>query len=87
MLLVNALVGENGYLARLQAEREEAALTSALARLRIENRELQEERRRLQSDPAAVEETARRMLGMIRPGETVIIVRDLPPIPSDTPVR
>lgn len=87
VLLVNALVGENGYLSRLHAGREEAALTSALARLRLENRDLQDERRWLQSDPAAVEETARRVLGMIRPGETVVIVRDLPAVPSESPAR
>jgi cell division protein FtsB len=87
ILLVNSIVGENGYLARLRAEREEMALTAAVARLRLENRALQEERQWLQSDPSAVEETARRVLGVIRPGETVVIVRDAPPIPSETPMR
>ena len=36
-----------------------------------------EEVRRLTEDPAAIEEIARRDLGLIRPGEKVFIVKDL----------
>ena len=76
MLLVNALVGENGYLATKRAGREEAVLRAQVARLRVENQRLQQDGRRLQDDPAAVEETARRELGMVGPGETLIVIRD-----------
>jgi cell division protein FtsB len=75
-LLVNAVVGENGYLATVGAARDEAALRATVAQLRLENQHLQAEGRRLQTDPAAVEEVARRELGMVRPGETMIVVRD-----------
>ncbi len=75
-LLVNAVVGENGYLATVRAAREEAALRTTVARLRVENERLQAEGRRLQTDPGAVEEVARRDLGMVRPGETMIVIRD-----------
>lgn len=75
-LLVNAVVGENGYLATVRAAREEAALRTTVAQLRLENQHLQAEGRRLQTDPTAVEEVARRELGMVRPGETMIVVRD-----------
>jgi cell division protein FtsB len=75
-LLVNAVVGENGYLATVRAAREEAALRATVARLRLDNQRLQAEGRRLQTDPDAVEEVARRELGMIRPGETMIVIRD-----------
>jgi cell division protein FtsB len=76
VLLVNAFVGESGYLANLQAQRDEAALRASVARLRYENQSLQEQSRRLREDPTAIEEAARRDLGMIRPGETLIILRD-----------
>jgi cell division protein FtsB len=77
MLLVNAVVGENGYLATLAVRREEAALLARRARLRMENQELQQAARRLTSDPSALEETARRELGLLRPGETLLVIRDI----------
>jgi cell division protein FtsB len=77
MLLVNAVLGENGYLATLAARRDEAALLARRSRLRMENYELQQAARRLTSDPAALEETARRELGLLRPGETLLVIRDI----------
>lgn len=85
VLLVNSLVGENGYLASLRARRELAALQASVAQLRIDNQRLQEETRRLLEDPRALEETARRELGLIRPGETLIVIRDLVPAPAAAP--
>jgi cell division protein FtsB len=73
VLLVNSIVGENGYLTTVRQQSERAALEGAVARLRIENQRLQEEGRRLRQDPAALEEAARQSLGLIRPGETLII--------------
>lgn len=78
VLMVNALLGENGYVATVRAEREHAAVAAALAAQRRENDELLAEIRRLRDDPAALEEAARR-LGMIRPGETLIVVKDARP--------
>ena len=79
VLMVNALVGENGYLATVRARHERAGLLNAIARLRLDNQALEEEARRLKTDPTAVEETARRELGLIRPGETLIVIRDAVP--------
>jgi len=78
VLLVNAFVGESGYLANLQAERDAVALQVTVARLRHENDSLTQQGRRLQEDPTAIEEAARRDLGMVRPGETLVILRDAP---------
>jgi cell division protein FtsB len=75
VLMVNALVGENGYLATLRARSEYNTLVGALNRLQAENERLREEGRRLKEDPVALEEAARRDLGLIRPGETLVIVR------------
>jgi cell division protein FtsB len=77
-LFVDALVGERGLLARQRAEQQHDALVEAIASQRAENDRLREEVRRLTEDPSAIEEIARRELGLIRPGEKVFIVRDLP---------
>jgi cell division protein FtsB len=76
---VNALVGENGYLATLRARTEHAAVLTPLTKLRLENQQLREDARRIREDPAAMEEAARRELGFIRPGETLVIIRDSRP--------
>jgi cell division protein FtsB len=75
ILLVNAVVGEGGYLATIRAEKEQAALTSEVARLRVENQRLKEARQLLEEDPAALEVAARRQ-GMIREGEVVVTIRE-----------
>jgi cell division protein FtsB len=83
-MLVNAFIGEEGYLATIRLRRESAALQQELARIRIDSRRLQLEREQLEHDPKAVEEAARR-LGMIRDGEVVVTVRDADPRPAPTP--
>ncbi len=77
VLLVDALVGEKGFIEILRARREHAALEQSLASARAENAKLQAEARRLRSDPRAIEEVARRELGFIKPGEKLFIVKDL----------
>ena len=76
VLMVNALVGENGYLANLRARREYDAVMGDVLKLQHENQLLREQARRLKDDPTAIEDAARRELGLIRPGETLVIVRD-----------
>jgi cell division protein FtsB len=86
-LMVNALIGENGYLATLRARQEQAALIAALTKVRLENQQLREEARRLREEPAAaMEEAARRELGLLKPGETLVIIRDArPATPGQVP--
>jgi len=76
VLMVNALVGENGYLANLRARREHQELEETLNRLRRENQQYLEQVQQLKGDPGTLEETARRVLGFVRPGETMVIIRD-----------
>jgi cell division protein FtsB len=75
VLVVNALVGENGYLATIRVKSEVDALVDSINRLQAENQRLREQARRLTQDPEALEEAARRDLGLIRPGETLVIVK------------
>ena len=73
MIVVDAIAGEKGLLALLQARREYAALERSLERARAENADLREQARRLREDPSAVEDQARRELGLIKPGEVGLL--------------
>ena len=79
LIVVDGLVGERGLLAMLRARHEYDELAASIARRRAENSRLREEARRLREDPAAIEEIARRELGLIKPGEKVFIVKDVGP--------
>jgi cell division protein FtsB len=79
VIVVDALVGDQGLLVMLRARRQHDELAAAIAGQKAENARLREEARRLTEDPAAIEEVARRELGLIRPGEKVFIIKDLKP--------
>jgi cell division protein FtsB len=78
VIVVDALVGDRGLVAMLRARQEYDELSASIARDRTENARLRETVRRLREDPSAIEEIARRELGLIRPGERVFIVKDAP---------
>ena len=83
VLIVDALVGDQGLVATFRARRQYDDLAAHLARIRSENATLREEARRLREDPAAIEEIARRELGLMSPGEKLFIIRDVdPPAPK-----
>lgn len=79
VLVIDALVGDKGLLAMIQARQTYRALEGSLAEVRAENARLREQARRLREDPAAVEELARRELGLIKPGEKLFIIKDIAP--------
>ena len=79
VIVVDALVGDRGLVAMLRARHQYDELSASIARQRAENARLRETARRLREDPTAIEEIARRELGLIKPGERVFIVKDLPP--------
>jgi cell division protein FtsB len=79
VFVVDGLVGDRGLLATMRARREYDTAVAAVARQRVENARLREEARRLREDPDAIEEIARRELGLIRRGEKVFIIKDAPP--------
>jgi cell division protein FtsB len=83
-VVLDALAGDRGLLAMLRVRGQYTALASTLARERAENARLADRARRLREDPTAVEEVARRELGLIKPGERVFIIKDVPP-PSPKP--
>ncbi len=77
LIIVDAVVGDRGLLAMFRARHEYEALAATIARQRAENTRLREQARRLRDDPTAIEEIARRDLGLIRPGEKMFIVKGL----------
>ena len=79
VVLVDAVVGENGVLALLHARRTFAAVERALQQAKDDNSALRETARRLREDPTAIESVARRDLLLIKPGEKVFIIKDAPP--------
>jgi len=79
VIIVDGLVGDRGLLAMLRARHEYDDLAASITRQRAENARLRDRARRLREDPTAIEEIARRELGLIKPGERVFIVKDIPP--------
>jgi cell division protein FtsB len=78
VIVADGLVGERGLLAMLRARQEYEALAATISQLRADNARLRDEARRLREEPAAIEEVARRELGLIKPGEKVFIIKDAP---------
>ena len=84
VIVMDALAGDRGLLAMLRVRGQYIALQATLARARAENARLADQARRLKDDPTAIEEVARRELGLIKPGEKVFIIKDAPPRPGPT---
>src|SRR5690242_15198641 len=78
-LLLNSLVGDDGFLAMRRARLQYDRLAMTLDAERTENARLREEARLLREDPSAIEDAARRELGLIAPGERLFILKDVPP--------
>ena len=85
VIVIDGLVGDRGWLAMLRARHQHEELAAMIARERVENARLREEARRLREDPQAVEEIARRDLGLIKPGEKVFILKDIVPPKAPRP--
>jgi len=79
VLIVDAVVGDKGVLQMLKKRQESQRLMHDLAAARQRNAELFHQIKRINTDPAALEEMARRDLGLIKPGEKLFIIRDAPP--------
>lgn len=90
VLIVNALVGENGYLASLRIEHDRREIANQLQELKDDNQRMADEIHRLRTDPQALEDAARG-LHLTKPGEKVIILKEPAksptPAPSAAPAR
>jgi len=77
-MIVDAIVGDQGFLAMRRATQEYNELETNLSRIQAENARRLDEVERLRNDLGAIEDAARRDLGLIRRGERVFILKDLP---------
>ena len=77
VILVTAIFGDRGLMETLHARRAYAAAATDLARLKRENAALRDRVRRLRADPATIESVARAELGLVRPGEILITIKDV----------
>ncbi|HIN10000.1 MAG TPA: septum formation initiator family protein [Acidobacteria bacterium] len=76
--MANAIAGERGLVQTARVRRAYLQMADSIARLQRENRQLALQADRLRHDPSAIEELARRELGLIRPGEQLFIITDRP---------
>jgi cell division protein FtsB len=79
VLAANALVGERGLSETLRARREFREAVADLSRLQYENATLSDEVRRLRHDARTIESVARAELGLIKPGEILVVVKPVTP--------
>jgi cell division protein FtsB len=79
VIVVDTLVGDKGVLQMLKKRQDARALEQKLATARADNAQMLAQIKRLESDPAAIEELARKKLHLIKPGEKLFIIRDAPP--------
>lgn len=77
VLLVNAVFGDKGLMDSLRARKASTAAAHELERLKRENASLRDQVRRLRSDPSAIEAVARGELGLVRPGEILVTIKDV----------
>lgn len=85
VLVIDALVGDTGLLAMIKVRQEYRTLEQSLADAKSANAQLREQARRLREDPDAIEDIARRELGLMKPGEKLFIVKDIGPADQKRP--
>lgn len=76
VITIDAVVGEKGLLETFRARKRHAEQVRVITAYKHENARLRDYGRRLKEDPATIEEFARRNLGLVKPGEILVIVRD-----------
>jgi cell division protein FtsB len=76
-VLIDALFGDRGLAESIRARHAYRQAEAGVVRLKQENAGLREQIRRLREDPAAIEAIARQDLGLMRPGEILVIVKDV----------
>ena len=74
IVAADSLFGERGLAARARIQRELAERRQDVSVMKNENAGLRSQVRRLGSDPDAIESVAREELGLIRPGELLILI-------------
>ena len=79
ILIVTSLFGKKGVMDLRRARQNLAALETRVRALEAEKVRLEAEIDRLDKDPRAVEKPAREKLGLVGPGEKVVVI-PAPPV-------
>lgn len=79
IIIVTSLFGKKGVLDLRRARRNLAAFETRVRVLEAEKVRLEAEIDRLEKDPRAVEKPAREKLGLVEPGEKVVVI-PAPPV-------
>ena len=74
IMIVTALFGKKGVMDLRRARRALAERTERIRTLEAEKTWLEAEILRLEQDPRAIEKQAREKLGLVKPGEKVVVV-------------
>ena len=74
IMIVTSLFGKKGVMDLRRARRSLAALETRVKALEEEKTKLEAEIGRLEKDPRAVEKPAREKLGLVEPGEKVVVL-------------
>lgn len=85
LALVDGVFGQRGLIENMRLAERNAEMAATVEALQADNVALAEDSRRLKEDPAAVEELARRELGLLKEGELVVILRDVAAPTPTTP--
>jgi cell division protein FtsB len=75
VVVVDAIFGDRGLAQTIRARRQYRDASENLRQVKNENAALRETTRRLLEDPRAIEAVAREELGLIRPGEILVVVK------------
>jgi cell division protein FtsB len=79
-VVIDAFAGDRGLAALVRTRQDHDRLAAEVATRKRENERIKEQIRRLKGeDPTAIEEIARRELGLIKPGERLFIIHDVTP--------
>jgi len=79
IMIVTALFGKKGVMDLRRARRTLEARAVTIRALEAETAKLEAEIIRLENDPRAIEKQAREKLGLVKPGEKVVVV-PAPPV-------
>jgi cell division protein FtsB len=79
-VVIDAFAGDRGLAALVRTRQDHGRLSAEVAAWKRENDRLRAQAWRLRGgDPTAIEEIARRELGLIRPGERLFIIHNVTP--------
>lgn len=87
LAVVDGLFGQRGLIENMRLEERNEAMAATVEALRADNEALREQSQRLKHDPVAIEDLARRDLGLLKDGELVVILRDVPAPTPTTPAE